>query len=102
MPTQIMTLETILDSLRTAGERMNDLSSRLAIAATQEAPDLAQVNSLQTQLQTEVSRYNALKQSAAALRGDHDRPLPEEKLTESAARLIGAALLTGRQPMEIG
>ena len=28
----------------------------------------------------------------AALRGDHDRRLPEEKLTESAARLIGAAL----------
>ncbi len=30
----------------------------------------------------------------AALRGDHDRPLSEEKLTESAARLIGAALVT--------
>ncbi len=30
----------------------------------------------------------------AALRGDHDRPLTEEKLTESAARLIGAALQT--------
>ena len=37
---------------------------------------------------------------AAALRGDHDRPLPEEKLTESAARLIGAALQTGRSPEE--
>ncbi len=36
---------------------------------------------------------------AAALRGDHDRPLPEETLTESAARLIGAALLTGRSPV---
>lgn len=30
----------------------------------------------------------------AALRGDHDRPLTEKKLTESAARLIGAALQT--------
>jgi len=37
---------------------------------------------------------------AAALRGDHDRLLPEELLTESAARLIGAALMTGRPPME--
>ncbi len=36
---------------------------------------------------------------SAALRGDHDRPLPEEKLTESAARLIGAALRTGRPPV---
>ena len=33
---------------------------------------------------------------AAALKGDHDRQLPEEKLTESAARLIGAALKTGQ------
>ena len=33
---------------------------------------------------------------ARALQGDHDRRLPEEKLTESAARLIGAALKTGR------
>ena len=33
---------------------------------------------------------------AKALQGDHDRRLPEEKLTESAARLIGAALKTGR------
>ena len=33
---------------------------------------------------------------AAALKGDHDRQLPEEKLTESAARLIGAALRMGR------
>ncbi len=33
----------------------------------------------------------------AALKGDHDRRLPEEKLTESAARLIGAALATARR-----
>ena len=37
------------------------------------------------------------KEILAALKGDHDRPLPEEKLTESAARLIGAALLLGKR-----
>ena len=36
-----------------------------------------------------------LRDIEAALKGDHDRPLPEEKLTESAARLIGAALRLG-------
>ena len=79
MPT--MTLEQINDSIRTVGARVNDLSARLALAATQAAPDLQEVARLQDELQAENTRLNALRQSAAALGGSQ-----ESSLTQQPAR----------------
>lgn len=76
MPT--MNLEQINDSIRTVGARVNDLSARLALAATQAAPDLQEVARLQDELQAENTRLNALRQSAAALGGSQEAALPAQ------------------------
>lgn len=76
MPT--MNLEQINDSIRTVGARVNDLSARLALAATQAAPDLQEVARLQDELQAENTRLNALRQSAAALGGSQEAALPQQ------------------------
>lgn len=64
-----MTLEQINDSLRTVGEQVNDLSSRLALAATQETPNMDEVTRLQNELQQAQTRLNALRDSARAMGG---------------------------------
>ena len=71
-----MNLEQINDAIRTAGERVTDLSSRLALAATAPAPDLSEVGRLQNELQNESARLNALKDSAAALGAGQQTQLP--------------------------
>ena len=76
MPT--MTLEQINDSIRTVGARVNDLSARLALAATAAAPDMQEVARLQDELQAESGRLNALRQSAAALGGSQEAALPQQ------------------------
>lgn len=76
MPT--MTLEQINDSIRTVGARVNDLSARLALAATQAAPDLQEVARLQDELQAESARLNALRQSAQALSGSQEAGLQNQ------------------------
>ena len=76
MPT--MNLEQINDSIRTVGARVNDLSARLALAATQAAPDLQEVARLQDELQAENTRLNALRQSAAALGGSQEAGLQNQ------------------------
>ena len=76
MPT--MNLEQINDSIRTVGARVNDLSARLALAATAAAPDLQEVARLQDELQAENTRLNALRQSAAALGGSQEAALPQQ------------------------
>lgn len=73
-----MTLEQINDSIRTVGARVNDLSARLALAATQAAPDLQEVARLQDELQAENTRLNALRQSAQALGGSQEAGLQNQ------------------------
>ena len=73
-----MNLEQINDAIRTAGERVTDLSSRLALAATQAAPDLQEVARLQDELQAENTRLNALRDSARALGGSQQSQLPNQ------------------------
>ena len=74
-----MNLEQINDAIRTAGERVRDLSARLALAATQAAPNMDDVTRLQTELQQESARLNALRDSAAALGGQQQglQPAPQ-------------------------
>ena len=74
-----ISLDQINDEIRTMGERVTDLSSRLAMAATQDTPDLAQVADLRNQLHTASARLDALKESAHALGG-----APKEKLQKPA------------------
>ena len=76
MPT--MTLEQINDSIRTVGARVNDLSARLALAATQAAPDLQEVARLQDELQAQSASLNALRQSAQALSGSQEAGLQNQ------------------------
>ncbi len=70
-----MTLEQIHDSIRTQGERVTDLSSRLALAATQASPDMQEVGRLQDELQRENTRLQALRDSARALGGNQETQL---------------------------
>ena len=73
-----MTLEQINDSIRTVGARVNDLSARLALAATAAAPDLQEVARLQDELQAENTRLNALRQSAQSLGGSQEAGLQNQ------------------------
>ena len=72
-----MNLEQINDAIRTAGERVADLSGKLALAATQAAPDMEEVGRLQSELQQESARLNALKDGAAAMGGADMSRLPQ-------------------------
>ena len=73
-----MNLEQINDAIRTAGERVTDLSSRLALAATAASPDMQEVGRLQSDLQAESTRLNALRDSARALGGSQQSQLPNQ------------------------
>ena len=60
----IVSLDQIHDEIRTVGEQVTELSSRLALAATQENPDLNQIGDLRKQLHAASARLDALKESA--------------------------------------
>ena len=65
----IVSLDQIHDEIRTVGEQVTELSSRLALAATQENPDLNQIGDLRKQLHAASARLDALKESAQARGG---------------------------------
>ena len=65
----IVSLEQINDEIRTVGEQVTELSSRLALAATQDSPDLSQIGDLRKQLHAASARLDALKESAQARGG---------------------------------
>ena len=65
----IVSLEQINDEIRTVGEQVTELSSRLALAATQDSPDLTQIGDLRKQLHAASARLDALKESAQARGG---------------------------------
>ncbi|MBO4794295.1 MAG: phage major capsid protein [Deltaproteobacteria bacterium] len=102
-----MTRDQMNDQIRTLGERVTDLSARLAQAATQEKPNLEEISRLQNDLQAESARLNALRAAAGAMPGQ-----PEEKQLTPAqersrkdilksneyARAFAAALRGGYTP----
>ena len=81
-----MNLEQINDSIRTVGEKVTDLSSRLALAATAANPDLSEVGRLQSELQQESARLNALRDSAAALGAGQQSQLPGQQPARTPAQ----------------
>ena len=72
-----MNLEQINDSIRTMGDQVQQLSSRLALAATQASPDMQEVSRLQDELQRANDRLQALKMSAQALGGAEGQQLSQ-------------------------
>lgn len=73
-----MNLEQINDAIRTKGEKVTDLSAKLALAATQPSPDLKEVGRLQDELQKENSALQALKLSAASMTGEQSGKLSQQ------------------------
>ena len=73
-----MNLEQINDAIRTKGEKVTDLSARLALAATMPTPDLKQVSALQEELNRENSALQALKLSASSMTGEQSGKLNQQ------------------------
>lgn len=82
----LMNLEQINDAIRTAGARVSELSGKLALAATQSAPDLTEVARLQDELQRESARLDALKTSAKGLGGADESTLKPQGLSPAQER----------------